>query len=246
MFLFRRATALVVLPLLLTACTKDTTPAVAPVPTSATSPSPSPSATPPKLYDIKFPNTHQQLLAALPTKYGSHQLRLYSELYGGAGSPRDDPLAGHRVEPEACRLALWLGGQAGNIYAKWPYLPTAGAYPAEDKVSLSVTLVSLPTPWGEKYLDLHPQAAPQCAHIRIDGSESASIVERSVPDLGTRSRYILRTYSIDGVVHREAYVSFVTPTYAAKLSSVSPTFEEKDLIAFARQIQTLANRKLGP
>jgi hypothetical protein len=164
---------------------------------------------------------------------------------GGGGSPRDDPFEGHRVEPEACRLAVWVGGQPGNTYAKWPYLPTADAYAVDDKVHLGVNLVSLPAAWGEKYMNLHPLAAPQCTHIRIDGTEAASIVERSVPGLGTRSRYVLRTYSVDGAVHREAYVSFFTPTYVVKIGSSSPTFNEKNLIAFARQIQVVADNKLG-
>jgi hypothetical protein len=141
-------------------------------------------------------------------------------------------------------LALWLGGQAGNTYARWPYLPTAHAYPVNNNVSLSVSLVSLPLAWAEKYMDLHPLAAPQCTHMLVDGAATASIVERPVPGLGARSRYILRTYSTDGVVHQEAYVSFATPTYAVKIGSNSPTFNEKSLIAFARQLQLLADSKL--
>ncbi|MEV8375820.1 hypothetical protein AB0P21_23995 [Kribbella sp. NPDC056861] len=231
--------------LLLTGCCTDLVSTPAPSPSASTpAAATSPSATPPTLYDIKFPNTHRQLLAALPTKYGKHQLNLYSELAGGDGSPREDPLAGHQVEPEACRLAVWAGGQLGNTYAKWPYLPTALAHPADTDVSLSVNLVSLPLAWGEKYIALHPLAAPQCTRIRIDGTESAFIVERPIPGLGVRSRYVLRTYSLRGVVHREAYVSFATATYAVKIGSSSPTFNEPDLIAFARQVQVLADSKL--
>jgi len=204
----------------------------------------SPSATPPKLYDIKFPNTHHELLSALPAKYGKYPLELRSELYGGGGSPRDDPLEGHQVEPESCRLALWLGGQAGNTFAKWPYLPMATASPADKKLPLWISLVSLPPPWGDKYLDLYPLVAPQCTRIKVDGTESASIVERSIPGLGTRSRYVLRTYSVDGEVHREARIYFVTPTYVASVGSDAPSLNEKELIAFVRNLQALADRKL--
>lgn len=237
----RLTLGLVLLPVVLVACTKSATPVPVPVPSSTTA---SAAATPPKLYDIKFPNTHQQLLKALPAKYGKYQLELYSELSGGDGSPRDDPLGGHKVEPESCRLALWLGGQAGNTFAKWPYLPMANAHPADDDVSLSVSLVSLPLPWGQKYLDLYPVAAPQCTRVRVDGIASASIVERPIPGLGTRSRYVLRTYSVDGEVHREARLLFVTPTYVAKIGADSPNFNEKELIALARNLQASADRKL--
>jgi hypothetical protein len=44
----------------------------------------------------------------------------------------------------------------------------------------------VPAPYGEKWLDLYPAAAPQCADMRIDGAERASIIERSIPGLGTR------------------------------------------------------------
>ena len=159
-------------------------------------------------------------------------------------SPRDDPLEGHQVEPESCRLALWLGGQAGNTFAKWPYLPMATARPADKELPPWISLVSLPPPWGEKYLDLYPLAAPECTRIMVDGTESASIVERSIPGLGTRSRYVLRTYSVDGEVHREARIYFVTPTYVASVGPDSPSLNEKELIAFVRNLQALADRKL--
>ena len=84
-------------------------------------------------------------------------------------------------------------------------------------------------------------SAPGC---RIDGTEPASIVERSVPGLGSRSRYVLRTYLSGGKIHREGIITFTTPTYFAQVSSYWPTFNESALLAFARQLQSRADQKL--
>lgn len=238
----RLAAAVLLLPLLLSAC-KESTPAAAPAPTAPSTASPTPTPTK-SLLDIKFPNTHEELRAALPTAYGKVPLALDSGVVGGGWSPRDDPFEGRKVNPESCRALLWTGGRTVTTFAEFPYLPHADAYSADERVGITAELVSLPTPFGDKYMDLYPQAAPQCTRMRIDGTEPASIVERSVPGLGSHSRYVLRTYLSGGKIHREGIITFTTPTYFAQVSSYWPTFNESALLAFARQLQSRADQKL--
>ncbi len=234
----RLATALLVLPLLLTACT-DSTPVNAPAPSTSGTPTKTP-------LQINSSHTGTELRAALPTKYGKLAFRLDSGSTGATSwDPRDDPFAGHQVEPESCRDSLWRGSLTETTYAEFPYRPRATAILTDQINHLGVELISIPEPYGDRYLDLYPLAAPQCAKVRIDGAESASITEQSVSDLGTRSRYVLRLYSIAGRPHREAIITFITPTYFARVYSYLPTFSETDLIAFARQVQALADKKLA-
>jgi hypothetical protein len=54
-----------------------------------------------------------------------------------------------------------------TTFAEFPRLSSADAYSPQDGVWVSAELVSLPTPFGDKYLDLYPQAAPQCTTMRI-------------------------------------------------------------------------------
>ncbi|WP_328327281.1 hypothetical protein OHA70_00555 [Kribbella sp. NBC_00382] len=231
--------AALLLPLLLTGCKNTSPTAVPPPPTPSSTPSP----TPPKLLDIKPPNTPEQLQAALPTAYGKVKFSLSSALVSD-WTPRDDPFEGHRVEPESCRAELWTGGRTPKTFAKFPYLPYADAFPTSKTNGLHAGLVSVPAPFGDKYLDAYPLAAPQCVKILIDGRDQASIVERPVPGLGTRSRFYLRTYTKDGKVHREGQISFITPTYYATVANYATSYDEATLIAFAHHVQALADSKL--
>jgi hypothetical protein len=231
--------AALLVPLLLSACENTSPAAVPPTPTPSSTPSP----TPPKLLDIKPPNTPEQLQAALPAAYGKAKFSLSSALVSD-WTPRDDPFEGHRVEPESCRAALWTGGRTPKTFAKFPYLPYANAFPTSKTNGLHAGLVSVPAPFGDKYLDAYPLAAPQCVKILIDGRDPASIVERSIPGLGSRSRFYLRTYTKDGKVHHEGQIAFITPTYYATVGNYANSYDEATLIAFAHRVQALADSKL--
>jgi hypothetical protein len=80
--------------------------------------------------------------------------------------------------------------------------------------------------------------------MHTDGRDPASIVERPVPGLGARSRYILRTYLNDGQQVHEAIVLFRTRTYVADLRLSGPAFNEQQLLAFAKTLEAAATRSL--
>ncbi|MEU0095518.1 hypothetical protein [Kribbella sp. NPDC006257] len=203
--------------------------------------SPSQSVTPLK---ISSPNTTEQLRDALPTAYGKEQFdrRTNKEAFGW--SPRDDPFEGRKVDPESCRDILRTGGRKVDTFAEFPHLPYAVADPKTNAFPVQVELTSLPTPYSDKYLDLLVQAAPQCATMRTDDHDPASIVERAVPGLGVRSRYILRTYLNHGQQVHEAIVLFRTQTYVADLRLSGPTFNEQQLLTFAKSLEATTTRKL--
>jgi hypothetical protein len=224
--------------LALTACSG---PQATPMPTVASTVSPIQNVTPLK---ISFANTTEQLRDALPTAYGKEQFdrRTNKEAFGW--SPRDDPFEGRKVDPESCREILRTGGRKVDTFAEFPYLPYAVADPKTNAFPVQVELTSLPTPYSDKYMDLIVQPAPQCAHMHTDEHDPASIVERPVPGLGVRSRYILRTYLNHGQQGHEGIVLFRTETYVADIRLSGPTFNEPQLLAFAKTLEATATRKL--
>lgn len=228
----RLAAASVVLALLVSACTNSrptAAPATSPTPTSAS-------------LEIKSPNTPEELLAALPSRYGKRRLEQQSGVL--LGWPLGlDWLKGHRVEPESCGLLLRTGGQTDTTFVDWPPFPQAVAADTLNTREFEVTIYSLQPPYGDRYLDLLDQPAPHCTKFMIDG-KAASVIDRPVPGLGSRSRYILRTYPYKGRIHRRAVIHFSTPTYAVAIDARSGTYTEPTLLAFAHQVQALADQKL--
>lgn len=217
--------------LLLSACT-NTSPAAAPAP----SPTPNP------LLQLKSPNTPEQLLTALPTSYGKLRLgRQSGVLLGWPLAP--NWLKAHRVEPESCAQSLITGGQTETTFADWPPFPQAVASEDVNSREFEVMIYSLQPPYGDRYLDLLDQRAPHCAKFTID-SLPASIVERPVAGLGTYSRYVVRTYPVQGRIVRRAAILFSTPTYAVHIDARDGMYTEPTLLAFARQVQVLADSKL--
>ncbi|QNE20292.1 hypothetical protein F1D05_23255 [Kribbella qitaiheensis] len=196
------------------------------------------------LLKINFANTTEQLRDALPAKYGNEVFdrRTNKEAFGW--SPRDDPFEGHKVDPESCREILRTGGRKVDTFAEFPYLPYAVADPKTNAFPVQVELTSLPVPYSDKYMDLLFQAAPQCATMRTDDRDPASIVERPVPGLGSRSRYILRTYLSHGKKIQEGVVLFRTQTYLADIRLYTPHFTEQKLLAFAKALETTLDRQL--
>jgi hypothetical protein len=212
-----------------------------PTPSVVSQPSATPSVT---LLKINFANTTEQLRDALPAKYGDELFDRLTNKETFGWSPRDDPFEDRKVEPESCRELLRTGGREADTFAEFPYLPYAEAMPKNPENVPSAELTSLPVPYSDKYMDLLVKAAPQCATFRTDDRDPASIVERPVPGLGSRSRYILKTYLNHGQQIHEGIVLFRTQTYLADVRLYGPSFTEQKLLTFAATVEATADRKL--
>jgi hypothetical protein len=199
------------------------------------------------LLKIDYPNTTDELRAALPVSYQgrSFERRTNREVFGW--SPRDDPFEGRAVQPESCRELIRTGGRTADTFDEFPAdLPYADAFD-QGGASPSVELVSLPAPLGDKYMDLLVKPAPQCGSVRIgepSDRETASIVERALPGYGQRSRYVVRSYVSQGKRRWEQILLFRTAIYFAEIRNTSGSYDERSFLAFAREVEARADHSL--
>ncbi|MEU4193027.1 hypothetical protein AB0E69_14100 [Kribbella sp. NPDC026611] len=243
--------------LLLAGCT---TPRADPSPTpsaatpSATTPSATASPTPSSTYTVPrttvtpSPKAFRYQLAdfqtALPSNYDVHRLRDTSRPYPPPTNwkRREDPLAGHQVSPEACRDVIRYSGVPGVpgdfVTPNTPQAAVLGYLHPEVgdfDSAVSVTIVELAGPLGDRLLDQRLPTPLACAHIQIDGKPQASVVERPLPGYGVRSRYIVRTYPFHGKPFTERTLHYRTANYVVLIRLNDYNSPERHFMAFAEQ-----------
>ncbi|TDW97932.1 hypothetical protein [Kribbella sp. VKM Ac-2566] len=202
-----------------------------PVPRVAVTPT-----TGPHQYAVK------DLWSALPDAYGTHLLGkdYYPYPPRADWKPRTDPLAGRTVSPELCRDVIrYVGvpGVPGDFVA--PATPGVAAFAALGPTTgparpfVSVNIVELAAPLGDRLLDQRQPTPAECAHVQVDGRELASVVERPLPGFGVRARYIVRTYPIAGKTWTERTLQYRTATYVVLFRLDAYANPEAAFLAFA-------------
>ncbi|MEV4267593.1 hypothetical protein [Kribbella sp. NPDC049584] len=121
-------------------------------------------------------------------------------------------------------------------------VPVEGQYPYAGAM-----IADLPGAAADRYLDRYPAPPAECAHILVDGSERAAVVERPLPGFGTRSRYLTRSYPLAGGRWTERILLYRTPTYLMDIRQSGSGGSDAGFQAFARQVRDLvqANLKAG-
>ncbi|MFF0338618.1 hypothetical protein [Kribbella sp. NPDC004875] len=181
---------------------------------------------------------------ALPVAYGRHSLNksLYPYPTETGWKPRADPLAGHAVAPELCRdIIRYSGvpGVPGDFVASTT--PSASAFAALGPTTgparpfVSINIVELAGPLGDRLLDQRLPTPAECARIQVDGRPAAAVVERRLPGFGVRARYIVRTYPIAGKTWTERTLQYRTATYVVLVRLDAYINPEAGFLAFARQ-----------
>ncbi|HET6741253.1 MAG TPA: hypothetical protein VFH76_20050 [Kribbella sp.] len=182
------------------------------------------------------------LQLALPETYGKHPLakQLYPYPPPEDEKRRADPLAGHAVAPELCRDVIWYAGVPGVpgdfIATTTPSalaFATLGPTTGLAKPFVSINIVELAGPLGDRLLDQREPTPAECAKIKIDGQVAASVVERSLPGFGVRARYIVRTYPIAGKTWTERTLQYRTATYVVLVRLDAYANPEPAFLAFA-------------
>jgi hypothetical protein len=182
------------------------------------------------------------LQLALPETYGKQRLTksLYPYPPAEDETPRADPLAGHSVAPELCRDVIQYAGVPGvpgDFIATTT--PSAAAFarlgPTTGKARplVSVNIVELAGPLGDRLLDQRDPTPAECAQVKVDGRQTASVVERSLPGFGVRARYIVRTYPLAGKTWTERTVQYRTATYVVLVRVDAYANPEPAFLGFA-------------
>lgn len=197
-----------------------------------------------------------QLAEAIPPRYRGVTLDVSSLPFNPnrTYTPRPDPLAGLAIEPESCRSVVrgeaWPSGQYGGLPSETPSAdgyavlgePLTGSEPY-----VSASVVELTGAKATNFLGALPAVAPECASIRItDGSgpAQASAIERSLPEFGARSRYIVRTYPLGGAPWVERILLFPSARYVTEIRLYGSRDSEAEFLAFAREVRDRAAQKL--
>ncbi len=208
-------------------------------------PSPSPTAT-------VTPYPTQLMRDGIPARYGSIPLvRQWVSFPIDNWQPRPDPLAGRKVEPEACRALIRTGGVTtapGSSVPKNTRAAQAAAAlgPRVGGVepNVQVEVIQVTGSAADQYLDELRKAGPECADIRVTGGR-ASVVERELAGFGERSRYIVRTYPVAGKAWNERLLLYRTPRYSVRIGLYGPATPEAGFVAFAREVRDSVSSKLG-
>jgi hypothetical protein len=190
----------------------------------------------------KFRYLASDLLLALPTVYGKHTLETSLYIYPPGPDPtrRPDPLAVWKVEPAICRDVIRYSGVPGipgDFIA--PTTPSAVAKASlgqgigNEQPFVSANVVELAGALGDRLLDQRLPTPPECAHILVDGKDRASVVERSLPGFGVRSRYIVRTYPVGTQTYTERTLQYRTPTYVVLVRLDAFANPEASFLGFA-------------
>ncbi|WP_184801726.1 hypothetical protein [Kribbella italica] len=165
-------------------------------------------------------------------------------------TPRADPLAGRRVEPESCRALIRTGGVAApgaSIPKNTRAARATGALgPVVGGVEpiVQVEVIQVTGPTADQYLDESQKAEPECSDIRVTGGR-ASVLERELVGFGERSRYIIRTYPVAGKAWNERILLYRTPRYSVGIRLYGPATPEEGFVAFAREVRDKTSAKLG-
>jgi hypothetical protein len=208
-------------------------------------PAPSPAAT-------MTPYSTEQMSDAIPARYQAVPLVRQMASYPiERWEPRADPLAGRKVEPEACRALIRAGGLTVAPGSSVPqYTPAARATAALGPVlggvvpHVQVEVVQVTGAAADQYLDEYRKAGSECADIRVTGGR-ASVVERELAGFGERSRYIIRTYPVAGKAWNERILYYRTSRYAVRITLYGPASSEERFVAFAREVRDRICAKLG-
>ncbi|MEV6287239.1 hypothetical protein [Kribbella sp. NPDC051770] len=197
-----------------------------------------------------FRYTKDQLVRVVPPTYRGRAMDRFTYLIElESYSWRDDFFAGQPVKPESCRVAV---RSAGRVYNR-----IDGFRTDTPAVMGSVTL---PTPAGDgvanvrvyeltgaeavRYQRQVLQPAPECREFTVGASGRGSIVERPLPEFGSTSRYVVRTYPRSGHVWIERTLQLQTTRTAVELRVFSTDNSEQQFLAFARQVRASAVREL--
>jgi hypothetical protein len=214
-------------------------------PESRPTPSPStalamPSATAPPSYRY----TAFQLAAVPSLQFGRYQLVWNTDFLppNRTFTPRPDPLAGRSVEPEVCRSVIRTGGltvpYGDFVPSDAPGALTQlelGPWVGDLQPYVQVRIIELVGASADRYIDQYTRAPAECADIRIDGTGHASVVDRSLPGFGERSRYLRRRFPVANGQWTERILYYRTPTYLVELRLTGPTATEAAFLALARQ-----------
>jgi hypothetical protein len=192
-----------------------------------------------------------QLVQALPTTYRGRAMDPFTYLIDlRSYSMRDDPFAGQSVTPESCRLAVQSAGRLiegiDGFRTDTPaVMATATTTTPAGQGTANVRLYELTGAEAVRYQAQSLRAAPECREFTIGSSGDGSIVERSLPEFGSTSRYVVRTYPRSGRTWIERSLLLQTKRAALEVRVFDLNNTERDFLAFARQVRTRALRTLG-
>ncbi|WP_112241465.1 hypothetical protein [Kribbella monticola] len=189
-----------------------------------------------------------QLAKAVPTSYHGHDLDPDTYIFfpNLTATRRPDPLAGRRIAPEECRSAV-----RGLGLLNWDGIPsqTPAAGGQADlggpDAFVSVVVAEATGAVADRFMAQLPDIDPACASIRFDDSnDRASVSKRSLPGLGDRSTYLVRSYPRAGKPWTERILLYRTPRYVVETVLYAPSGPEADFLVFSRQAWDLAAAKL--
>lgn len=238
----------------LTACTTATpahrsTPQATVAPSTVAKATPPPTLSPPPSYRY---NVFQ--LEALPAvHFGKLQGEWESAMYPAnrTFTPRPDPLAGRTVEPETCRTVIRTGG----LQAPYGDFVPSDTPAASAQVGLGNAVGDL-SPYAiawvfeltgrgaDLFIDQYMKTPADCAHIRIDGVQDASVIDEPLPGFGERSRYLRRSFPVGNGRWTERILLFRTATYLMEIRLTGPSGTEASFLQFARQTRDLVQKNL--
>jgi hypothetical protein len=166
-------------------------------------------------------------------------------------TPRPDPLAGRTVEPEGCRTVIRTGGLDAPYGGFVPsQTPTASAQVELGTPVGALTpyalarVVELTGPGAELYIDQYLKTPADCAQIRIDGVQNASVTDEPLPGFGDRSRYLRRTFPVGAGRWTERILLFRTATYLMEIRLTGSVGTEASFLQFARQTRDIVQQNL--
>lgn len=203
---------------------------------------PTPSASP--VTPTTFRYDVNQLQAALPVAIGRYRFESSAYIYPVADNwtPRPDPLAGRTVVPAECRAIIRNGGTPGRpgdfIASDTPSAHATAVLgrqlPGDLGPYLQVSVIELTGDLAEKYLNIFQPTPDDCAHIQVNGQQRASVVERSAPGFGQRSRLVVRAFPALGHAWTEHILLYRTARYVVEVRWDGEAVADTAFLAFAR------------